>query len=54
MPPAQPYTFTVRQLTCYLRTLLERDPTLQQVLVRGELSDFVAHTSGHLYFTLKD
>ena len=54
MASAQPYIFSVRQLTRYLRTVLERDRTLQQVLVRGEISDFVAHSSGHLYFTLKD
>ena len=51
---SEPYVFSVRQLTRYLRTLLERDRTLRQVFVRGEISNFVAHTSGHLYFTLKD
>jgi exodeoxyribonuclease VII large subunit len=48
------YTFSVHELTRYVRTLLERDRTLQRVRVQGEISDFVAHTSGHLYFTLKD
>jgi len=54
MPAARSYTFSVRELTRYLRTLLERDRALQQVLVRGEISDFVSAASGHRYFTLKD
>jgi exodeoxyribonuclease VII large subunit len=48
------YVFTVRQLTRYLRSLLTQDDTLQAVAVRGEISNFVRHSSGHLYFTLKD
>lgn len=48
------YTFTVRQLTRYVKGLLAQDPTLSDVSVRGEVSDFVRHRSGHLYFTLKD
>jgi len=48
------FVFTVRQLTQYLRTLLSQDRTLQDVSVRGELSDCVRHNSGHVYFTLKD
>ncbi|NIM04336.1 MAG: exodeoxyribonuclease VII large subunit, partial [Armatimonadetes bacterium] len=49
-----PFVFTVRQLTRYIRVLLERDRGLQAVWVRGEISDFTRHSSGHLYFTLKD
>lgn len=48
------FIFTVRQLTRYLRTLLNQDRTLQDVSVTGEISDLTQHTSGHLYFTLKD
>jgi exodeoxyribonuclease VII large subunit len=48
------YVFTVRQITRYLKALLAQDATLQEVAVRGEISDFVRHSSGHVYFTLKD
>jgi exodeoxyribonuclease VII large subunit len=48
------YVFTVRQITRYLKALLAQDATLQEVAVRGEVSDFVRHSSGHVYFTLKD
>jgi len=48
------YVFTVRQLTRYLKALLAHEAALQDVSVRGEIGDLVAHASGHLYFTLKD
>lgn len=49
-----PYVFSVREITRYIKTVLERERTLQGVLVRGEISNCKYHTSGHLYFTLKD
>ena len=49
-----PYIFSVKELTRYIKTLLERDATLKSVLVRGEISNCKYHSSGHLYFTLKD
>jgi len=49
-----PHIFTVRQLTRYVKTLLSQDAALQSVHVRGEIADFVHHSSGHMYFTLKD
>jgi exodeoxyribonuclease VII large subunit len=52
MPPT--FTFTVRQLTGYIKTLLERDRALHDLAVEGELSNFLRHSSGHCYFTLKD
>lgn len=45
---------SVSQLTSYLRELLENDEILQDVWVRGELSNISRPSSGHLYFTLKD
>jgi exodeoxyribonuclease VII large subunit len=45
---------SVHQLNEYVRILLARDPLLQQVRVRGEISNFKYHSSGHMYFTLKD
>lgn len=45
---------TVRALTLYLKRLIEADEKLGAVWVRGELSNWKVHTSGHCYFTLKD
>jgi exodeoxyribonuclease VII large subunit len=44
----------VTRLTQHLRQVIESDPALQDVWVRGELSNFSRPASGHLYFTLKD
>ena len=49
-----PFIFSVREITRYIKTLLERERALQGVRVRGEISNCKYHTSGHLYFTLKD
>ncbi|MEW6724387.1 MAG: exodeoxyribonuclease VII large subunit [Bacillota bacterium] len=45
---------SVSAVTRYLKGLLEGDPLLGALWVRGELSNFKRHSSGHLYFTLKD
>jgi exodeoxyribonuclease VII large subunit len=45
---------SVSELNRYVRLLLDQDPFLQQVAVVGEVANFKAHTSGHLYFTLRD
>ena len=50
----QPIVFTVSALNAYLRELLETDEVLQDLWVRGEISNFSQPRSGHLYFTLKD
>lgn len=46
--------WTVGELTRLVKELLWREPALRQLAVRGELSNFKRHSSGHLYFTLKD
>lgn len=46
--------WTVSRLTTHIRQTLESDPALQDVWVRGELSNVSRPASGHLYFTLKD
>ncbi len=46
--------FTVSELNEYVDLLLSRDPFLGELTVTGEISAFKRHTSGHLYFTLKD
>ena len=45
---------SVSELTRYLRQLLESDEILQDIWVRGEISNLSRPTSGHVYFTLKD
>src|ERR1700680_3636190 len=50
--PAERRTWTVRDLIAAVRTHVERE--YGDVWVEGEISNFRAHDSGHLYFTLKD
>ncbi len=45
---------SVSQLNNYIKTLMERDDVLSYVTLRGEISNFKLHSSGHAYFTLKD
>lgn len=45
---------SVSELNQYVGALLSADPILHNVHVRGEISGFKRHTSGHLYFSLKD
>lgn len=45
---------TVTQLNLYIKQVLSRDDILNNVLVKGELSNFKAHSSGHMYMSLKD
>ena len=46
---------SVRQLNLYVRSLMESDVKLNNITVKGELSNFQNHyASGHWYFTLKD
>ncbi len=47
-------TFTVSQLNTRIAGLLDADPVLSAVCVRGELSNYKVYPSGHHYFTLKD
>ncbi len=46
--------FTVSQVNTYIKNLFARDFALRQITVRGEVSNCKYHTSGHIYFTLKD
>lgn len=45
---------TVTEVNQYIKQILEQDQVLSQVSVRGELSNYKVHSSGHHYFTLKD
>ncbi|WP_298829278.1 exodeoxyribonuclease VII large subunit [uncultured Planococcus sp.] len=48
-----PY-LSVKALTKYIKKKFDADPHLRDVYVKGELSNVKIHTSGHIYFTLKD
>ena len=45
---------TISELNRYLKTKFENDTNLRMVYLKGEISNFKAHTRGHYYFTLKD
>ena len=45
---------TVSQLTKYIKYKLDNDVNLREVYLKGEISNFKAHTRGHFYFTIKD
>ncbi|MBI5975317.1 exodeoxyribonuclease VII large subunit [Staphylococcus canis] len=45
---------TVSALTKYIKYKFDQDPHLQTVLIKGEISNFKRHNSGHLYFAIKD
>ncbi|MDR0519324.1 MAG: exodeoxyribonuclease VII large subunit [Clostridiales Family XIII bacterium] len=44
----------VSQLNAYIRRILTADPILANISIIGEVSNFKRHTSGHVYFSLKD
>ncbi|WDL97032.1 exodeoxyribonuclease VII large subunit [Alicyclobacillus sp. ALC3] len=46
--------WTVAELTDRIKNRIESDPGLMHCMVAGELSNFKHHSSGHMYFTLKD
>lgn len=48
------WSLSVTELNDYVRRSIAADPALRSVSLHGEISDFKAYTSGHLYFTLKD
>lgn len=54
MPTSDRMTVTVTQLNEYVKSLLGVDPLLRGLSLRGEISNFKRHSSGHLYFSLKD
>ena len=46
--------YPVSVINLYVKRILSADPILQDVMISGEISNFKRHSSGHLYFTLKD
>ncbi len=45
---------TVSQVNAYINGMLKQDVNLQNIYIRGEISNFKTYPSGHSYFTLKD
>ena len=46
--------YTVGQLNSYIKNMFTQDYLLQRLFVKGEVSNCKYHSSGHIYFTLKD
>lgn len=46
--------WSISALVGYLKNSLENDMVIQSILVKGEISNFTHHKSGHIYFNLKD
>ena len=46
--------FSVSSLNRYIKLMFDNDFTLKGLRLKGEISNFTNHKSGHLYFTLKD
>ncbi|MBO2528209.1 MAG: exodeoxyribonuclease VII large subunit, partial [Clostridiales bacterium] len=46
--------FSVSEANNFIKTLLDQVPQLQEIYVRGEISNYKLYPSGHHYFTLKD
>lgn len=46
--------FTVTEVNNYIKYLMQNDALLSHLHVKGEISNYKHHTSGHIYFTLKD
>lgn len=45
---------TVTQVNLYIKEMLSRDDVLSHITIKGEISNFKAHSSGHMYMSLKD
>ena len=46
--------YSVSQLNKYIKIIMDNDTFLNDINITGEITNFKAHYSGHLYFTLKD
>ena len=50
----QAVVVSVSELNTYIKDKFQEDEYLNNVLVKGEISNFKNHYTGHMYFTLKD
>lgn len=49
-----PTVYSVNELNSYVKRILDNDENLKHIFVTGEISNYKAHYSGHLYMTIKD
>ncbi len=49
-----PTVYSVNELNAYVKSMLDGDDNLKHIFVTGEISNYKAHYSGHLYMTVKD
>lgn len=54
MQNVEPKVYTVSTVNRYIKMVFEKDNFLNTINIMGEISNFKAHYSGHLYFNLKD
>jgi exodeoxyribonuclease VII large subunit len=50
----EPKVYSVTEITHHIRRLFQGDPTLIEIMIRGEVHRFSTSGAGHMYFTLKD
>lgn len=48
------HVYTVGQVNAYIKNMFDQDFMMNRIYVKGEVSNCKYHTSGHIYFTLKD
>ena len=48
------HVFSVSQINSYIRRIFDSDYALRKIIIKGEVSNCKYHSSGHIYFTLKD
>ena len=46
--------YSVGQVNTYIKNMFAQDFMMQRISIKGEVSNCKYHTSGHIYFTLKD
>ena len=46
--------YTVSEINKYIKMIFDKDVYLNNITIQGEITNFKAHYTGHLYFTLKD
>ena len=46
--------YTVKQVNAYIKNMFAQDFMMNRIYVKGEVSNCKYHTSGHIYFSLKD
>ena len=54
MSEQQTRVLSVTELNEYIKAKIETDRLLKNITIKGEISNFTRHSSGHLYFSLKD